>query len=214
MLGYIWFGMIALATIVGATTGTLDAVVESIPQNAQRAFEVSLSLGGIMSLWLGLMRIAEDSGMVMWLARATTPITRRLFPNIPEDHPAMGAITLNIAANMLGLSNAATPFGIRAMEKLEELNPYPGIASNAMCTFLAINTSSVQLIPTTAMGLLAASGGKYSSQILVTSLLATTVSTIVAITASLFFAKKNKSNSWTFKQFQPLSFRALSSEYR
>src|SRR5436190_1036549 len=107
-----------------------------------------------MALWLGVMRLAERAGLVQKIARALRPIMRRLFPDVPGEHPAMGAMLMNMAANMLGLGNAATPLGLRAMRDLESLNPHPGTATNAMCTFLAINTASVQLIPTTAIALL------------------------------------------------------------
>src|ERR1700679_1306354 len=117
--------------------------------------DIGLPLVGIMALWLRIVRLAEKSGMVQILARLLRPLMVRLFPDVPAEHPAMGSMLMNMAANMLGLSNAATPLGLRAMEDLESLNPRPGTASNAMCTFLAINTSSIQLIPVTAVGVLA-----------------------------------------------------------
>jgi len=144
---------------------------------------IALPLAGIFALWLGIMRLAELSGLVGILARALRPVTRRLFPDVPEDHPALGAMAMNIAANMLGLGNAATPLGLRAMRGLESLNRRPGIASNAMCTFLAINTSSVQLIPTTAVAILAVNGAKNPWAIIGSAFLATCCACAAGITA-------------------------------
>src|SRR5215510_15467023 len=126
-----------------------------------------------MALWLGVMRLAERAGLVQRIAYGLRPLMRRLFPEVPPDHPAMGSMLMNMAANMLGLGNAATPLGLRAMRDLENLNPHPGTATNAMCTFLAINTSSVQLIPVTAIAILAAAGANNSTAIVGTSLMAT-----------------------------------------
>nr|MBA2434015.1 nucleoside recognition protein [Chthoniobacterales bacterium] len=136
----------------------------------------------IMALWLGVMRLAERAGLVQKLALFLRPVMSRLFPEVPNDHPAMGSMLMNMAANMLGLGNAATPLGLRAMRDLERLNPHPGTATNAMCTFLAINTSSVQLIPTTAIAILVAAGSTNPTRIVGTSLLATLCAATVAIT--------------------------------
>ncbi len=153
MLNYIWLGLILAAVLMGGATGHLQAVTDGAFDSAKTGvMTLALPLVGIMALWLGIMRLAEKSGLVQVLARALRPALRLLFPEIPAEHPAMGAMVMNIAANMLGLGNAATPLGLRAMQRLERLNPHPGTATNAMCTFLAINTSSVQLIPATAVG--------------------------------------------------------------
>jgi spore maturation protein SpmA len=142
---------------------------------------IALPLGAVMALWLGIMRLAEKSGAVERLSGLLRPLLTRLFPDVPADHPAMGAMVMNIAANMLGLGNAATPLGLRAMQGLESLNPRPGTATNAMCTFLAINTSSVQLIPATAVGILAAAGATHPTSIIGTALVATTCSFMTGI---------------------------------
>jgi spore maturation protein SpmA len=144
---------------------------------------IALPLAGMMALWLGFLRLAELSGLVRLLARALQPLLGRLFPEIPAGHPALGSMVMNMAANMLGLGNAATPLGLRAMRDLETLNPTPGTATNAMCTFLAINTSSIQLIPSTAIAILAAQGSVQATAIVGPALLATTVSTIVGVCA-------------------------------
>src|SRR5213080_5129496 len=136
-----------------------------------------------MALWLGLMRLAERAGLVQRIAYGLQPLMQRLFPEVPPDHPAMGSMLMNMAANMLGLGNAATPLGLRAMRDLESLNPHPGAATNAMCTFLAINTASVQLIPATAIAILAASGSTRPTAIVGTALLATLCAATTAIIA-------------------------------
>src|SRR5438046_6226302 len=142
-----------------------------------------------MALWLGVMRLAERAGLVQRIARALRPVMRRLFPDVPPEHPAMGSMLMNMAANMLGLGNAATPLGLRAVRDLEELNPRPAVASNAMCTFLAINTASVQLIPATAVALLASAGSTRPTAIVGTALLATLCAATVAITSAKLLEK-------------------------
>jgi len=191
MLNYIWFGMMLIAVVVGAITGNIDAVTEAAISMAKTAVEIAIGLIGIMALWLGTMKIAEESGLIRIIARALRPITIRLFPNVPEDHPAIGSIVLNMAANILGLGNAATPLGLKAMEELQELNPNKDTATNAMCTFLAINTSSVQLIlPATVVALM----GAASNQIFITTIVATGLSTIAAIIAVKILEKMNRFN--------------------
>ncbi len=181
--------MVFCSIIVGILNGTLSEVVNAVPQYAKIAFNLALGLTGIMAFWLGLMKVAENAGLIQWLSRVLRPLMTRLFPDVPADHPAMGAMVMNIAANMLGLANAATPLGLKAMDELETLNKQPGIATNAMCTFLAINTSSVQLIPTTAIAYLAAAGSKNPTIIIATALAATFCSTAVAIVAVKFFER-------------------------
>ena len=186
MLNYIWFGMMFIAVIIGILTGNIDAVTQAAIDMAKTAVEIAIGLIGIMALWLGTMKIAEESGLIRIIARAIRPITIRLFPDVPEDHPAIGSIILNMAANLLGLGNAATPLGLKAMEELQDLNPEKETATNAMCTFLAINTSSVQLIlPATVVALM----GAAANQIFITTILATGLSTIAAIIAVRFLEK-------------------------
>jgi spore maturation protein A len=170
-----------IAVVVGASNGTLSAVASSVALQAKAAVELALTLLAVMSFWLGLMKIAQDGGLIRRLARLLSPVMKRLFPDVPPDHPAVGAMVMNIAANMLGLNNAATPFGLKAMQELQALNPYPKVASNSMVTFLAINTSSVQLIPASAIAMLAAGGATQPTAIITTALLATTISTLTAI---------------------------------
>jgi len=185
MLNYLWLGMIVVAVVLAGIQGNLDRLTTEALQAAQDSvLKIAFPLLGLTVFWLGIMRLAERSGLIQRLARALRPLMRRLFPEVPEDHPAMGSMVLNFAANMLGLNNAATPLGLRAMEDLQKLNPHPGTATNAMCMFLALNTSSLQLIPTTAISLLATAGSKQPTAIVGTALLATAISTLVGFGAA------------------------------
>ena len=190
MLNYIWLGLVLLAVLLGGFEGKLQEVTGAAFEACKTAvMTIALPLAGVMALWLGLMKIAEKSGLVNLLARALRPLLRWLFPDVPANHPAMGSMVMNMAANMLGLSNAATPLGLRAMQDLEKLNPRPGTATNAMCTFLAINTSSIQLIPATTVAILAAAGSKNPTVIIGTAFFATCCSTIAGILAVKTFER-------------------------
>ncbi|HOA71778.1 MAG TPA: nucleoside recognition domain-containing protein [Bacillota bacterium] len=189
MINYIWAGMLIIGFVVGAATGNLEAVTKAAIDNAQSAFELSLGLVGVMSLWLGLMRIAEESGIVEKLARALKPVTVRLFPDVPPEHPAMGAMIMNLAANVLGLGDAATPLGLKAMQELQKLNPVKDTATDAMCMFLAINTSSVTLISATTVAVLAAAGSANPTEIIGPTIIATACSTTVGIIAAKLLSK-------------------------
>jgi spore maturation protein A len=172
--------MMAIGVGAGIYNGKIDAVTEAAIDMAKVSVNIAIGLVGIMALWLGIMKIAEDSGLIRIIAKGLRPITIRLFPDVPEDHPAIGSIVLNMSANMLGLGNAATPLGLKAMEELQELNPHKDTATNSMVMFLAINTSSVQIIlPATVVALMGAS----ASDIFITTILATLLSTIAAIAA-------------------------------
>jgi len=181
MLNYIWLGLIGLAVLIGGFTGKISAVSDGAVERAKFAVEFAGGLIGLMTLWLGLIRLADKAGLVNRLGLALKPIMVWLFPEVPPDHPAMGAIVMNVAANIMGLNNAATPMGLRAMNELEKLNKRPGIATNAMCMLLAINTSSITLIPVTVIALLALYKGKNPSAIIGTSLVATAVAHAAAI---------------------------------
>ncbi len=183
MLNFIWLALVLLSITISIFNGTTGAVVASLTVSAEAAIKIALGLIGIMALWLGIMRIAELAGLIQVLGRLLAPALKFLFPSVPKEDPAMGSMVMNISANMLGLGNAATPMGLRAMAQLQKLNPFPKIASNPMCTFLAINTSSVQLIPATAIAILAANGDPNPTSIVFPVLIATMCSTTVAITA-------------------------------
>ncbi|MGK2856718.1 MAG: nucleoside recognition domain-containing protein [Thermoanaerobaculia bacterium] len=185
MLNWIWLGLMVVALAVAVVTGTPDKLTAGAIEGASTAVQVSIGLIGIMALWLGMMRVAEKAGLVTLLSRLIAPILRRLFPGVPPDHPAIGAIAMSLAANALGLNNAATPLGIKAMEELESLNPRPGTATNAMVTFLSVLTAGVQLIPATAIGVLVASGSGSPTSIIGTTLVATLAGTTAGIVAAL-----------------------------
>lgn len=185
MLNWIWLSFLLIAVLVGGFTGKLPEMTKGAFETAESAvMKIALPLIGIWAIWLGVMRLAEQSGLVQMLARALRPVMRRLFPDVPQDHPAMGAMVMNMAANMLGLGNAATPLGLRAMAHLERLNPHPGVASNAMCTFLTLNTASIQLIPTTAIGILAVAGSKNATAIVPSAFLATLCAAVAGVVAA------------------------------
>ena len=189
MLNYIWFGLIFISVVVGTITGRIDQVTDAAITMSKTSVEIAIGLIGIMALWLGTMKIAEDSGLIQIIAKALRPITIRLFPDVPSDHPAIGSIVLNMAANMLGLGNAATPLGLKAMKELQELNKHKDTATDAMCTFLAINTSSVQIIlPATVVGLM----GAAANQIFITTIIATGMSTIAAIISVKVLSKMKR----------------------
>jgi spore maturation protein SpmA len=181
VLNYIWLALVLLSVAIGGWNNRLKDVTNGAFDGTRTAVTIALGLIGVMALWLGVMRLAEKAGLVQKIARGLRPIMQRLFPDVPAEHPAMGSMLMNMAANMLGLGNAATPLGLRAMRDLETLNPRPGIATNAMCTFLALNTSSVQLIPTTAIALLVAAGSTRPTAIVGTALLATLCAATVAL---------------------------------
>ncbi|MBU5312943.1 spore maturation protein [Tissierella carlieri] len=192
MINFIWAGLLIIGFVVGAATGNLEAVTNAAIDNAKTGVDLALGLIGIMTLWLGLMKIAEDSGLVEKLAKLLRPLMIRLFPDVPAEHPAMGAMIMNIAANMLGLGNAATPLGLKAMQELQKLSDDKETATDAMVTFLAINTSSVTLVPASTIAILAAAGATNPTEIIGPTLVATTVSTVVAIIAARLFQKLPK----------------------
>ncbi|NLX70440.1 MAG: nucleoside recognition protein [Clostridiales bacterium] len=181
MVNVIWIILILIGLIVSVFNGRLEAVTQSALDNAKYAVELCFSLIGIYALWLGLMRVAQESGMVSRIAEKARRVLRFIFPDVPLRHPAIGAVAMNIIANMLGLGNAATPLGIKAIKELQKLNPQKDRATNAMCMFLAINTSSVQLIPSTVVALRSAAGSSNPTEIIGTAFIATICSTTAAI---------------------------------
>jgi spore maturation protein A len=184
MLNYIWFGLMAVAVVVAAFNGTAEAVTRGAVESASAAVQIAIGLVGIMTLWLGMMRVAEAAGLVSVVGRALRPVLRWLFPEVPPGHPAAGAIVLALAANMLGLNNAATPLGIKAMEELQTLNPDKETASNAAVTLMAVTTAGVQLIPASMIGVLAAAGSSNPTAIIAPTILATGAGTIAAVIAA------------------------------
>ena len=184
MMNYIWFGLMAVALVVAAVNGTAEAVTKGAVESATSAVQIAIGLVGIMALWLGMMRVAEAADLVSLVGRALSPLLRWLFPDVPPGHPAAGAIVLAVAANVLGLNNAATPLGIKAMEELQTLNPDKETATNAMVTLMAVTTSGVQLIPATMIGVLLAAGSTNPTAIIAPSIVATFIGTIAAVIAA------------------------------
>ncbi len=189
MLNIIWLVLLVGSTVTAVFTGHVKDLVVAVTESAGSAFKLALGFTGIMALWLGIMRIAQDSGLVDRFTALIAPLMRLLFPGIPPGHPALGSMAMNIVANMFGLNNAATPLGIRAMTDLETLNTRKGTATDAMCMFLAINTSSVQLVPAGAIALLAAGGSSDPTVVVFPALLATTVSTISGVLAASLLSR-------------------------
>lgn len=192
MINFIWAGLLIIGFVVGAVTGNVEAVTNAAIDNAKTGVELALGLIGVMTLWLGIMRIAEDSGLVEKLAKGLKPITTRLFPDVPADHPAMGAMVMNMAANILGLGNAATPLGLKAMQELQKLNEEKDTATDAMVMFLAINTSSITLIPASTIAIMKAAGATTPTEIIGPTIIATTVSTVVAVIATRIMGRMPK----------------------
>lgn len=188
-MNYIFYGLIVFSIIIGATNGRLQEVVNSILLGAELSVKVAFSLIGIMAFWLGIMKIAEKSGLVEFISKLIKPVTKKLFNEIPENSPAIGDIAMSVSANALGLTNAATPIGIKAMEELQKHNKDKSTASNAMCMFLAMNTAGFQLIPATVIAVLIGIGYKNPTEIIAPTLLVTTIAFISAIILAKVFER-------------------------
>jgi spore maturation protein A len=196
MVNWVWFGLIFFGTIYAALNGNIEVVTKSAINSAKLAVEVSFSLIGIMCLWLGVMKIAERSGLVNVISFLLSPVMRVLFPGVPKGHPAMGAIVMTVSANLLGLGNAVTPLGIKAMQHLQELNPRKDTATAEMCTLLALCTTGLTLVPATVIALRAAAGSANPTEIvastMIVSLFATIVVLIVDRFCRIFFYRKTR----------------------
>jgi spore maturation protein A len=190
MVNWIWLFFIIVGFIFAAVNGRIDLVTEALFEGAKSGVTVCFGLISILVFWLGMMRIAEQSGMLEKLAIVLRPIVKFLFPDVPKDHPAIGYILSNMSANILGLGNAATPMGIKAMQELQKLNPDPQSATPAMCTLLAINTSSITIIPTTIIAIRMSYGSSNPTEIIGTTLLATIVATIAALMADRLYRSR------------------------
>lgn len=188
-MNYIFYALIVLSIVIGAINGKLPDVVNSILTGAEKSVDIALSLIGIMAFWLGIMKIAEKSGLVELLAKIIKPVTRRLFDEIPPEDPAIGNIAMNFSANALGLTNAATPIGIKAMQDLQVHNKNKKTASNAMCMFLAMNTASFQLVPAAVIAILVGVGYKNPTEIIAPTLLVTSFTFVCAIIIAKVFQK-------------------------
>ena len=201
VLNYIWIAFFLLAFVIAVgklilcgDTTVFPAIMDSTFAQAKNAFEISLGLTGVLSLWMGIMKIGEKGGLVAGLARLLSPVLCRIFPDIPKGHPAMGTMFMNFSANMLGLDNAATPMGLKAMQELQEINPKKDTASNSMIMFLVLNTSGLTLIPITVLLYRAEMGAANPTDVFIPILLATTVSTVVGLIVTSIYQKINLFN--------------------
>ena len=180
-MNWIFVVLISVAVVMGAFNGTMPKVTQASIDSAKTAVELAIGLVGQMTFWLGLMGVVREAGLLRSIANALKPIMTRLFPDVPPEHPAMGAMILNLAANIMGLGNAATPFGLKAMSELDKLNDRRGIATNSMALFLVINTSGVAVLPTGVIAVRAMLGSKDPAGIIVPSLVSTAISTVIAV---------------------------------
>lgn len=188
-MNYIFYFLIVSSIIFGVINHRTQDVVNAILSGADLSVKIAFSLIGIMAFWLGIMRIAEKSGLVKILAKLINPITKRLFNELPEDNPAVGNIALSFSANALGLTNAATPIGLRVMEELQAQNKDKKSASNSMCLFLAINTAGFQIIPATVIAILVAVGSKNPTEIILPTMIVTSTAFISAIIVAKILQK-------------------------
>lgn len=234
VLNYIWIAFFAIAFVIAlfrlvvmGDTEVFPAMMNSTFDSSKTAFEISIGLTGVLSLWLGIMKIGEKGGVVNVIARMLSPIFVRLFPDIPKGHPVTGSIFMNIAANMLGLDNAATPLGLKAMQEMQELNPKKDTATNPMIMFLVLNTSGLTLIPVSIMTYRAQMGAAQPTDIFIPILLATFVATIAGIIITALYQKINLLNPvmfaalggacavvggiiWGFRQMDPETMNVVS----
>lgn len=189
MLNWIWMGLLTIGIIVGGLDGAegIKRITSAAIDYAQVAVDISLGLIAVMTLWLGIMAIMEKAGFIQGLAKLLSPIMTRLFPDVPADHPAMGAMIMNLSANMLGVGNAATPFGLTAMKELQKLNPYKKTASNAMVTFLALNTACIQLVAANVVAVRAAAGSQNPTSFVGAALLTSLCGISVAVICAKLF---------------------------
>ena len=188
-MNYIFFALIAISIIVGIFNNTLNDVVNAMLSACNTAVKISFSLIGIMAFWLGIMRIAEKSGLVQVLSKLLNPIAKILFKDVKKDRPVVGDITMSVAANALGLTNAATPIGLKVMKELQEDNRNKDTATDSMCMFLGMNTAGFQIIPATVIAVLVGVGAKNPSEIILPTLIVTSISFLVAIITALIFRK-------------------------
>ena len=192
MVSYIWFFLIIIGILFSLFTGRLDIINDSILTNGKEALDLMLSILPIIVLWTGIMKIAEESGLLQKFAKLMQPILSRLFPSVPKNHPSLGYIASNIAANMMGLGSAATPFGLKAMSELQKINTKKDKASVAMITFLVLNTAGVTIVPTTVLALRIAHGSANPSEIILPGVIATFCSSIGGLLLDYFIRKRNR----------------------
>ena len=188
-MNYIFLLLMSISLIIGFVNGRLEEVNTSLLTSCNIAVKIAFSLIGIMAFWLGIMRIAEKAGIINIIAKILKPITKKIFSDIPQNSPAIGDIAMSISANALGLTNAATPIGIKAMQELQEENKNKTVASDSMCMFLGMNTAGFQIIPATVIAILTGLGAKNPTDVILPTLIVTTISFIFAILISLCLKK-------------------------
>lgn len=192
MVNYIWFFLILIGITFSFLTGNIDKINDSILTNGTESLDLVLSILPIIVLWTGILRIAEDAGLLKKFAKAVEPLLSRLFPDVPKDNPALGYIASNVAANMMGLGSAATPFGLKAMKELQKINDKKDTASVPMITFLVLNTGGVTIVPTTVLALRLAQGSTNPSEIIIPGIIATFCSSVGGLLLDYYIRKKRR----------------------
>jgi spore maturation protein A len=192
LVDFIWLMLFVVGLVTAMFTGRVDKVAEAVLGGAKSGVELCFGLISVIALWQGIMKIAEAAGVVPWLSKVLRPVGRFLYPSVPPEHPAMGAILANMSANILGLGNAATPLGLKAMEELQKLNPNKDTASDAMCTLLAVNTAGITLIPTTVIAVRMIYHSKDPTAVVGTTIIATVIGTACAIILDRLFRRISK----------------------
>jgi spore maturation protein A len=192
VLNIIWLALIVISIVVAAVNGRIEVINQAAFEGAKTGVTVCFGLLSVLAFWMGMTRIAEKAGLLELLARALSPVISRLFPDVPKGHPALGYILSNMSANLLGLGNAATPMGLKAMEELQKLNPDKQVASPAMCTLLAINTASITLIPTTMIAIRTQYGSANPVEIVGTTLIASFFATIIALLLDRWYRYRHR----------------------
>ncbi|NLS45130.1 MAG: spore maturation protein [Firmicutes bacterium] len=192
MINIIWLALIILGVLTATVTGTSAEITGAAINSANAAVNICLGFIGIMTLWSGLMKIADLAGLTRWLAKVFAPVVRLFFPSLPKDHPALGAVTISIAANLMGMGSAATPLGLKAMGELSRLNKAGDIPSDAMCTFVAISTAGITLVPTTIIAIRTQYYSRNPAEIIMPIILTNIIATLVAILADKFFSPISK----------------------
>ncbi|MFD1675114.1 nucleoside recognition domain-containing protein [Alicyclobacillus fodiniaquatilis] len=192
MIDLIWLILFLVGIVTAMFTGRMDSVADAVIKGSEKGVMLSIGLISVIALWLGLMNIAEKAGAIAWLSRILRPIAKFLFPSVPAEHPAMGAILANMSANLLGIGNAATPLGLKAMQELQTLNPEKERASDAMCTLLAINTASITLVPTTVIAFRMQYHSAQPTAVVGTTLVASIIGTAAAIILDKLFRRLDR----------------------
>jgi len=187
MLNYIWAGMLIIGVVTGFLTGRVDEVTKALIDSSKGAVDLAIALLGVLCLWTGIMEIASRAGIIGLISNFIRPVTKFLFPGVPKEHPAQACMVMNIVANFLGLGNAATPLGLKAMTELQKINKNKSSATNDMCMFLILNTTSIQLIPATLIALRTAAGSTNPTAIITVVWITSLATTITGITAAKVF---------------------------